>query len=150
MPIIKKRFNKYKDFSKVNSIKKLIGKKEKNILEIKKLTEWRSMAYINKGDNFESSLLPIEAQLSSIQDFLWDKDTNEIYYVGNSEEFVTELGNQNANPGGIIKYNNMVIHKEFLPLPINLNLRRIEKLDDKNLLLITNDDYIYILNKTND
>tara|TARA_Y100000996_G_scaffold246370_1_gene193709 strand:- start:15325 stop:18555 length:3231 start_codon:yes stop_codon:yes gene_type:complete len=150
MPIIKKRFNKYKDFSKVNSIKKLIGKKEKNILEIKKLTELRSMAYINKGDNFESSLLPIEAQLSSIQDFLWDKDTNEIYYVGNSEEFVTELGNQNANPGGIIKYNNMVIHKEFLPLPINLNLRRIEKLDDKNLLLIANDDYIYILNKTND
>ena len=44
----------------------------------------------------------------------------------------------------------MVIHKEFLPLPINLNLRRIEKLDDKNLLLIANDDYIYILNKTND
>ena len=38
MPMIKKRFNKYKDFSKVKTIEKLTGKEEKNILEIKKIT----------------------------------------------------------------------------------------------------------------
>ncbi|MFQ3351463.1 MAG: hypothetical protein ACI914_000708 [Candidatus Marivariicella framensis] len=150
MPMIKKRFNKYKDFSKVETIENLTGKKEKNILEIKKLTELKSMLFINKGEDFDPTPLPFEAQWSSIQDFFWDKETEEIFYVGNSEEFVTELGAQSANPGGIIEFDNQAIHKEFLPLPINLNLRRVIKLNNDNMLLIANNDYIYILKRIND
>ncbi|MDG2371944.1 MAG: VCBS repeat-containing protein [Flavobacteriaceae bacterium] len=147
MPMIKKRFNKYKDFSKVKTIEKLTGKEEKNILEIKKITELRSMSFINKGDDFEPIPLPLESQWSSIQDFYWDQKTKEIYYVGNSEEFVTELGSQNANPGGIIDFNHQMIHKEFLPLPIRLNLRKVIKLNPNSVILIANDDYMYILTK---
>ena len=150
MPMIKKRFNKYKDFSKVNSIEKLTGKNEKSILEVKKITELRSLVFINKGEYFNPTSLPFEAQWSSIQDFLWNEETKEMFYVGNSDEFVTELGSQSANPGGIINFNNEAIHKEFLPLPINLNLRKVEKLDENNLLLIANNDYMYILKKIND
>jgi len=147
MPMIKKRFNKYKDFSKVNSIEKLTGKNEKSILEVKKITELRSLVFINKGEYFNPTPLPFEAQWSSIQDFLWNKETKEMFYVGNSDEFVTELGSQSANPGGIINFNHEAIHEEFLPLPINLNLRKVEKLDENNLLLIANNDYMYILKK---
>ena len=150
MPMIKKRFNKYKDFSKVETIENLTGKKEKNILEIKKLTELKSMLFINKGEDFDPIPLPFEAQWSSIQDFFWNKETEEIFYIGNSEEFVTELGVQSANPGGIIEFDNQVIHKEFLPLPISLNLRRVVKLNNDNMLLIANNDYMYILKRTND
>ena len=150
MPMIKKRFNKYKDFSKVETIENLTGKKEKNILEIKKLTELKSMLFINKGEDFDPIPLPFEAQWSSIQDFFWNKETEEIFYIGNSEEFVTELGAQSANPGGIIEFDNQVIHKEFLPLPISLNLRRVVKLNNDNMLLIANNDYMYILKRTND
>jgi len=150
MPMIKKRFNKYKDFSKVETIENLTGKKEKNILEIKKLTELKSMLFINEGENFKPTVLPFESQWSSIQDFYWSNDTKEIFYVGNSEEFVTELGIQSANPGGIIEFNNKPIHKEFLPLPISLNLRRVVKLNNDNILLIANDDFMYILKRTND
>ena len=147
MPMIKKRFNKYKDFSNVNSIEKLTGKNEKSILEVKKLTELRSLVFINKGEYFNPTSLPFEAQWSSIQDFLWNEETKEMFYVGNSDEFVTELGFQSANPGGIINFNHEAIHEEFLPLPINLNLRKVEKLDENNLLLIANNDYMYILKK---
>jgi len=77
-------------------------------------------------------------------------DSEEIFYIGNSEEFVTELGAQSANPGGIIEFDNQVIHKEFLPLPISLNLRRVVKLNNDNMLLIANNDYMYILKRTND
>jgi len=112
MPMIKKRFNKYKDFSKVRTIEKLTGKKENNILEIKKITELRSMFFINKGDDFEPNPLPSESQWSSIQDFYWDQKTKEMYYVGNSEEFVTELGAQSANLGGIIDFDKQMIRKE--------------------------------------
>ena len=105
------------------------------------------MSFINKGDDFEPIPLPLESQWSSIQDFYWDQKTKEIYYVGNSEEFVTELGSQNANPGGIIDFNHQMIHKEFLPLPIRLNLRKVIKLNPNSVILIANDDYMYILTK---
>ena len=150
MPMIKKRFNKYKDFSKVETIQNLTGKKKKNILEIKKLTDLNSMIFINKGNKFDKTTLPFEAQWSSINDFYWDKETKEIFYVGNSEEFVTELGVQSANPGGIIQFDDHAIHKEFLPLPIKLNLRKVIKLNNQNMLLIANDDYMYILKRIND
>ena len=108
------------------------------------------MIFINKGNKFDKTTLPFEAQWSSINDFYWDKETKEIFYVGNSEEFVTELGVQSANPGGIIQFDDHAIHKEFLPLPIKLNLRKVIKLNNQNMLLIANDDYMYILKRIND
>ena len=108
------------------------------------------MIFINNNEKFDPTPLPFESQWSSIQDFYWNNESQEIFYVGNSEKFVTELGLQSANPGGIIQYKNQAIHKEFLPLPISLNLRRVVKLNNDNILLIANDDYMYILKKTND
>tara|TARA_B100000686_G_scaffold355148_1_gene470410 strand:+ start:329 stop:3535 length:3207 start_codon:yes stop_codon:yes gene_type:complete len=150
MPMIKKKFSKYKKFAKVKNIFDLTGFKESKVLEVKKITDLRSMLFINNETDFSSYPLPQEAQWSIIQDFHWNSETKELFYVGNSEKFVTELGSQTANPGGIINFKNFqenkIVHKEFLPLPAKLNVRRLVEYKNK-LYFITNNDYIYILSK---
>jgi hypothetical protein len=104
-----------------------------------------------KSENgFQVQPLPQEAQFSSIQDFYWDPKKEQLFYFGNSNQFVTELGQQTANPGAIAKFihdKNGFEHQEFLPLPIQINPRKIIKLDDSTFLLSSNDDYVYLIAK---
>jgi hypothetical protein len=69
LPFLKKKFLNYNDYSKVTSIEELTGKAESEILEIKKITELRSMAFFNRDGGFKAVPLPREAQMSSIADF---------------------------------------------------------------------------------
>ena len=151
LPYLKKKFPKYNDFSKVNNIKVLTGKLEKELVEIKYLYELRSTIFIKNKDNFISKPLPKEAQFSSIEDFLSINDNNEIIYVGNYHEYVTELGISSANPGGILsdwdKNNKTFKSSKFLPLPLNLNSRKIIKMNKENFFILSNNDYIHVLSK---
>ena len=154
MPMIKKRFPNYKDFSKVETIKALTGRAEKDVLETKKVNVTSSLALIKKEDQYSAQKLPQEAQYSNIRDFFWDKDQQQLFYVGNAQEFVTEIGNATANPGGIIQFDpsgeKFMQHHAYLPLPVRFNMRRIKPLDENSFLLLTNNDYVYLLNKHQD
>lgn len=140
LPMLKKKFTTYNSFSNVKSITDLFDKKE--ILETKKLYELRSMIYYNQGKSFKAVALPNQAQLSSIEDFT--VSNNNIYYVGNTNSFVTELGQNTANPGGIINYQNSLNNKA-INLPKEFIGRKIINLDNHRFLTISNNNKSYIV-----
>ena len=150
MPMIKKRFPNYKKFSQVETIKALTGFEEKDILEIKKVNTTASIALIKDEGKYIVEKLPQEAQYSNIRDFYWDQDKKQLFYVGNAQEFVTEIGNTAANPGGVISVESneafRLKHQAFLPLPVRFNMRSIKPLGKDSFLLLTNNDYVYLLN----
>ena len=150
MPMIKKRFPNYKKFSQVETIKELTGFAEKDILEIKKVNTTSSLALMKKDGKYIAEKLPQEAQYSNIRDFYWDQEKRQLFYVGNAQEFVTEIGNTAANPGGVISVETnetfRLEHKAFLPLPVGFNMRGIKPLGKDSFLLLTNNDYVYLLN----
>ena len=151
LPYLKKRFLSYSDFSKINTIEDLTGKKESEILEIKKIQELRSMAYLNLGANTVAIPLPIEAQSSTIEDFEVSEDKT-VYYVGNYLDYTAELGQSNSNSGGYFKLSKNQEFKSIgqLPLPKGLNARKLIRISDTQLLVISNDDRSYVLEYPNE
>lgn len=151
LPSLKKRFSDYEKFASVNSIEQLTGKKESDVLEIKRVSELRSMIYFNNGSSFEGRPLPMKAQMSSIEDiYILDNEENKtIFYVGNFLGFVNELGQSNANSGGYITISNKgdVINSEgSLTLPASLNSRKIVQLKDGSFLVVSNNGKSYLIN----
>jgi len=146
MPSLKKKFLSYTDFSKVNDIETLTRKVEADILEIKSIYELRSMAYMNLGSTTEAIPLPKKAQMSTIEDFEVLEGGN-IAYIGNFLGYTTELGQSNANSGGILSIpdKNKIISKESLPLPKSLNARRIVRLSDGKYLVVSSGDKSFVI-----
>ena len=148
LPSLKKKFLNYSKFAKIESIKDLTGVKEKDILINKEIKELRSLVLFNKGSKFESTPLLDQAQMSTVEDFYIEErdDYKIVYYVGNYLGFTTELGESTSNSGGKIIFNNKgeQINHERLPIPVNLNCRKIEKISEKKFLVIANNDKSYI------
>ena len=142
MPMLKKKFTSYTSFSKVREIGQLYDNPTDEI-ETKYLKELRSMVYVNNGI-FQGEPLPIEAQMSSIEDFYVDHQSGDLklYYVGNYKGFVTELGNSPANTGGILSgFNgNTFTKNNTLPLPPFMEARAIGPLNNNKLLVLFNND----------
>ena len=147
IPSLKKKFLSYTKFSKISGIEDLTGKAEKDILEIKKIEELRSMLYLNIGDDTKEMPLPKQAQMSSIEDIIIDSTNNKrrIIFVGNYLDYTTELGQSNGNSGGVISFSDKFDSYSSLPLPRNLNARRIIKLNENEFLVVANDDNSYII-----
>ena len=146
LPYLKKKFLSYADFSKIETIEDLTGKKEIEILELKKIEELRSMAYLNPGENLKAVALPKEAQMSTIEDFEIT-ESGELLYVGNFLGYTNELGQSSANSGGILKMTgpNKIETAGRLPLPMGLNARRIIRLKDDRYLVVSNNDKAYVI-----
>lgn len=151
LPGLKKKFLGYNDFSKIKSLEDLTGIKKDSIMETKQIDELRSMVFMNSGKGFNAYALPKEAQMSSIQSFYLDGEKNRpaLWFGGNYLGFVTELGDSNSNPGGILsgfKEGNFNDH-ERLPLPKGLSFRKIVKLYDGRYLFISNNDKAYMVSR---
>jgi hypothetical protein len=103
------------------------------------------MFYLNDGNNhFAGEALPKKAQISTIEDFYIDND--EIIYTGNYNDFVTELGNLDGNPGGILRFsNNTIQEQKSLQLPKEFSGRKIVKLSKNNYLVLSNNGSSYII-----
>ncbi len=149
LPSLKKKFLDYDAFAKIRTIEELTGKAEKDILEIKNIKELRSMVYLNSGSGFKEIPLPKEAQMSSIEDVYVERDENgtQLLFVGNYLDYTTELGQSDANSGGILSFNDSenFISFRYLPLPKALNARRIIKLDDNSFLVVSNNEKSYVI-----
>lgn len=149
LPSLKKNFLSYTDFSKTKGIEDLTGKKEEDVLEVKKISELRSMVYWNKEGGFKPMPLPKEAQMSSIEDFYKKGDT--VLYVGNYLDYANELGQSTANSGGILTLKGeKVLAQGHLPLPVALNARRVLRLDDDSYLVVSNNDKAYLVSTRKD
>jgi hypothetical protein len=149
LPYLKKRFLSYTDFSKIKGIEDLTGRPEKDIPVLAEIHELRSMVYLNDGSSFKGIPLPKEAQMSSIQDILLDMDgtKRQLYFVGNYLDYVNELGHSDANPGGVLTDFNDSDFKGYhsLGLPKNISARKLIKIGENKLLVITNNDEALVI-----
>ena len=149
LPVLKKKFLDYEVFSKIKNITDLTGIQEDQILEVKKITEMRSMLFLNEDGKYEGIPLPKEAQMSSIEDIHIDftADQTKLIFVGNYLDYTNELGKSDANSGGILRYSKeqQFSFEKYLPLPSGLNSRKIIKLDDNTYLVVSNNDKSYLI-----
>ncbi len=146
LPYLKKKFLSYSDFAKINNIEDLTGKKESDILEVRKIEELKSMAYFNLGVNTVAMPLPVEAQSSTIEDFEITAN-GTIFYVGNYLDYTAELGQSDSNSGGrfILDEHNELRSTGRLRLPKGLNARKVVRISDTKLLVVSNDDRAYVV-----
>ena len=148
IPALKKYFVRYHDFVKAKDIHTLTGKD--TILQTKVIKELRSMIFLNENNtSFTAIPLPIEAQLSSIEDMYYDKD--ELYYVGNYSGYVTELGPSKSNTGGVLSKfkNGNFTQNTSLGLAPDLEGRKIDKISEDTFIVLTNNDQAYTITKKN-
>lgn len=148
IPALKKYFVRYSDFVKAKDIHTLTGKD--SIMETKSIKELRSMVFLNENNaSYKAVPLPMEAQLSSIEDVYFDN--GELYYVGNYSGYVTELGPSKSNVGGVLSNfkNGNFTQNRSLGLPAHLEGRKIDKISDKTFIILTNNDSAYTITKKN-
>ena len=109
------------------------------------------MLYLNIGKNTQEIPLPKEAQMSSVEDIIVDKvnGKSRIIFVGNYLDYTTELGESNGNSGGVLLFSNTFDSYKNLPVPRNLNARRVIKIDENEFLVVANNDKSYIFTTRN-
>ena len=153
MPMIRKRFVKYKEFSKVRDINTLLGVQEEEVLAYKEITELRSMIYISTQEGYKGYALPAEAQRSTIEDIHIDPSSGKVYYVGNSTANVVELGPQMANSGGVLSSFDTATfqHQKHssLGLPFSTIAKEIHSANSKEFFVGTQNSYLLVLNSNN-
>jgi hypothetical protein len=109
------------------------------------------MLFLNIGDNTKKVPLPKQAQMSSIEDVILDSidQKSVLIFVGNYLDYTTELGESNGNSGGALSFSGTFDSYRSLPLPRNLNARRIIRLNNNEFIVVANDDKTYIFTITN-
>ncbi len=148
VPSVRKQFNHYSDYAKVQDIKDFKLAKPEQIVEQREINELRSMVYLSHEGQYKGTPLPNTAQWSTIQGFAIN-EIGELLFVGNHHDYLTELGKSTANSGG--KFNrfnpatNMFEDYEALPLPQKLNTRSITPLGFDKYLISCNNSVQYIL-----
>ncbi len=151
LPLIRKSFQSYVHYSKVQSFEDLKLNPELTV-ELKTLEENRSMMFVSTDSlSFEAVPLPDFAQRSPIQDMLLDPTKSEILFVGNETSYLTEFGMQMANAGASIQteYGRPYNTLSSLGLPKDAVPRQIIKIDDTSYLVICNDGPHYLVTKKN-
>jgi len=150
VPSVRKQFVNYKEYGKIRSIEDFNQIKPEDIVEEKQLTELRSMVYLSQDGKYIGKPLPQEAQRSSIQGVVLD-DENQLIFVGNHYDYLTELGQNTANSGGIFtrfdKEEEVFQNYEHLSLPSKINPRSIVPIGEHKYLLVCNDGVQYILER---
>ena len=132
IPLIRKQFRTYADFSAINKIEDLTFYDPERMADQREIRELRSMLFLSDGQEYTGIPLPDLAQWSSIQDFAVT-DKNEIIFIGNHHDYLTEFGKSRGNSGG--KFAGFDPEKKTfgkytpLALPAGINSRSITPLE---------------------
>ena len=149
LPGLKKQFTTYSNFSQVSSLEELLPNGEQFIVETKMVHELRSMVLLSKEGRYEALPLPDRLQTINVQDFFIDEEHEAIYYIGGNQELVAIRGNVMASKAGMIaNYNSdsqSFERDNWLDFPIGINARSIIQLESGSGLVITNNDYPYLV-----
>ncbi|MDC8003002.1 VCBS repeat-containing protein [Aureisphaera galaxeae] len=106
LPVINKNYLSYKDFAEAN-VNDVLPIKNTPKGGIKKVFQLGSTYFENQGDNtYISHLLPMEAQVSTVNDVMIDDMNNDGYLdallVGNNFEVSTQIGRLDASHGVLL------------------------------------------------
>ena len=150
LPGLKKDFVSYDKFSKVSSFKELLSNAEDKLVETKEVNELRSMLFLSGDEAYEAVPLPEQLQMLDIQDFYMTADQKEIYYIGGNQELIAARGNSMSSKAGIIERfdisSQSFLKDSWLEFPREVNARDIIQLDGGDVLIVTNNNYPYLLN----
>jgi hypothetical protein len=153
LPGLKKDFVSYEDFSQVSSFEQLLPEGADNLVETKEVNELRSMIFLSEGDHYRPIPFPEEAQMVDLKEILLVEEQNAIYYVGGNQELVAVRGNtMNSKAGRLAEFNKnsqTFLKSDWLDLPTGVNVRKIIPLGKGSYLIITNNDYPYVVNWLN-
>lgn len=149
LPGLKKDFINYKDFAQVSSFDDLLPKAKSRIVETKTVTELRSMLFLSQGGEYQAVPLPDRVQMFNLQDIFIDDEKGTIYYIGGNKELVAARGNSMTSKAGRLAEFDVnqqrFLKEDWLDFPTGINARKIIKLDNGSGLIITNNDYPYLV-----
>jgi len=154
---LKKQNLKHKDYSQ-RSLQDLLGKRLDNAL-VKTVTHTKSYIAYNEGNGqFRVEELPIDAQLSSVNDII-DTDINQdgfpdLILVGNTDGFLPQFGRLDCNFGIVLLNDKQggfsVMKKEQSGIFIKGFSKQIKLLNQKGkdvFIVARNNDTPYIFTK---
>lgn len=152
MPVLKKKFTSYESFKGVKGVEDLMSDYKEKMVEEKSITEMRSGVFVSSPKGYVFVPLPDLDQMSDIKSFV-TSPSNEILYVGNHHQYISENGKSSSNPGRVLgKFDASTSTFGIgnnLPLPIQLNPKKILKTNKGQYIVATNNDNIYLLDQVN-
>lgn len=149
LPILKKNFVNYEDFSLVSSFEQLFPEGQDRLVETKEINELRSMLFLSGNDGYIAMPLPDRVQTGTVQDFYLDEEKGTIYYVASNQELSAVQGNaMDAKLGVAAKLDvatKTFMQDNWLPTPAGVNARAIVSLENGKHLMVTNNGYLYLV-----
>ena len=143
VPTIAKAFPTFEAFSQFRSIEDLLTDDQAVVREAS-VNTLASIILLSSDSGYQTVELPREAQISSINDFLWIDEgplSESLLYVGNSKSNSHSLGQTNASSGGLLTgLSNDRIDQTSLPIPIGIVSKKILQKDESTFIVINNDD----------
>lgn len=150
LPGLKREFVSYDAYAQVSQFEQLLPAGQELLVETKQVNELRSMAFLSiPGGGYEPVPLPAEVQRGKVQDWLWDRTAQQLYYVCSQGELAAVRGNSLSAKGGVLSgldpsSGTFSAHAP-LPLPRNVQARALLKLQGGEFLLVTNNGYPYLI-----
>jgi hypothetical protein len=148
LPVLKKQFVSYQNFAKVSTFEELFPEGQAQLVETKEVNELRSMLFLSGKDGYQAVPLPDRMQMVNIQDIILDEQ-GTVYYVGSNQELAAVQSNSTDTKIGVIagfdRTTNTFKIDHWLDAPNGVNARAIIPLQNGSYLLITNNDYPYLV-----
>ena len=134
IPSLKRKHSSYVEYSKSSQPVDLFSKEDLAKADQKAVVEFRSGAYIQQADgSFLFSPFPYFAQLSPIQDLIWDETNKRTLLTGNFADFRVDLGKNTANAFQAFQYKdgNWIASKVENSIPNQAEIRQLKPIKVK-------------------
>lgn len=150
LPSLKKNFVTYESFSEVSSFEELLPEGQSQLVEQKTINELRSMVFLSGANGqYEAVALPAGLQSTSIQDIVVDESSGLLFSVGANQDLVAVQSNATGTRIAVLQNFDPATKQfenyQWLGAPQGPNARRLILLDSGKGLLVTNNDYPYLV-----
>jgi hypothetical protein len=134
IPSLKRKHSSYIEYSKSSQPADLFSADILAKASKKAAVEFRSGAYIQQADgSFLFTPFPFLAQLSPIQDLIWDEAKKRIFLAGNFNDFRVDLGKNTAMAFQSFQFNdgNWLPSKAENSIPNQAEIRQLKSIQIK-------------------
>jgi hypothetical protein len=150
LPGLKKDFVSYSKYAEVASFEALLPEGQKLLVEEKQAETLQSMLFLSTADGgYEAQPLPAKAQWGTVQDLWWEEEARQLYFISSNAELMAVHGNSQSARGGVLggydAAGSTFKTIQSLDLPRGVQARALLPVSGRQLLLITNNDYPYLL-----
>jgi hypothetical protein len=134
----------------VASFEALLPEGQDFLVEEKQAETLQSMLFLSTADGgYEAQPLPAKAQWGTVQDLWWEEEARQLYFISSNAELMAVHGNSQSARGGVLGDYDAAASAfqtvQSLDLPRGVQARALLPVSGRQLLLITNNDYPYLL-----